>query len=119
MKTALTLAIVTTALGSVACGSSSPSTPSPAPAADVTVNIVGISGGASFAPNPTTVAVGQRIIWKNVDTRNHDIIQDANAFTTPIIASGASADAVTMSTRGTFAYHCGVHPSMVGTVTVQ
>jgi plastocyanin len=26
---------------------------------------------------------------------------------------------VTMSTRGTFAYHCGIHPSMVGTITVQ
>lgn len=104
--------------GAAAC-SSSPSTPTPAPAADVTVNITGISGSTSFAPNPTTVTVGQRIVWKNVDSRNHDIIQDANSFTTPIIAPGASATAVTMTSRGTFGYHCGIHPSMVGTVVVQ
>ncbi len=120
MKTALTLAIVAaTALGAVGCGSSTPSTPTPTPSADVTVNIVGISGSSSFVPNPTTVTVGQRIVWKNVDIRSHDIIQDGNAFTTPVIAAGAAASAVTMSTRGTFAYHCGIHPSMVGTVTVQ
>lgn len=103
----------------VACGSSSPSTPTPAPLADATINIVGISGSSSFAPSPTTVTVGQRVIWKNVDTRTHDIIQDANSFTTPTIAAGAAADPVTMSTRGTFTYHCGIHPSMVGTITVQ
>ena len=119
MKTALFVAFVATTLGAVACGSSTPSTPTPVPLADVTVNIVGITGSSSFVPSPTTVTVGQRIIWKNVDTRTHNIIQDANAFTTPIIASGAAADAVTLSTRGTFAYHCGIHPSMTGTVTVQ
>ena len=119
MKTVRSLVVMTLALGASACGSSSPATPTPAPAADMTVNVVGISGSSSFAPSPTTVSVGQRIIWKNGDTRSHNIIQDANAFTTPIIASGASADAVTMSTRGTFPYHCGIHPSMVGTITVQ
>lgn len=119
MKLFWSIAIATLTLGALACGSSSPATPTPAAAADVTVNIVGISGSSSFAPNPTAVSVGQRIVWKNVDTRNHNIIQDGNAFTTPIIATGASADAVTMSTRGTFAYHCGIHPSMVGTITVQ
>jgi plastocyanin len=103
-----------------ACGSSSPATPTPTtPPADATINIAGISGSSSFVPSPTTVSLGQRVIWNNVDTRNHDIIQDANGFTTPIIAPGAAAAPVTMSTRGTFAYHCGIHPSMVGTITVQ
>jgi plastocyanin len=104
-----------------ACGSSSPSTPTPPPpaAADVTINIVGISGSSSFAPSPTTVSAGQRVTWKNVDTRTHNIIQDANSFMTPVIAAGGAADPVTMSARGTFAYHCGIHPSMVGTITVQ
>jgi plastocyanin len=107
------------ALVAVGCGGSTPATPTPAPLADATINIVGISGSSSFAPSPTTVAIGQRVIWKNIDTRTHDIIQDANSFTTPLITAGAAADPVTMSTRGTFAYHCGLHPSMVGTITVQ
>ena len=111
--------LVTLALVATGCGSSPATAPTPVPLADATINIVGISGSSSFAPSPTTVSVGQRVIWKNVDTRNHDIIQDANSFTTPIIAAGGSADPVTMSTRGTFTYHCGIHPSMVGTITVQ
>jgi plastocyanin len=118
--TFLTTLVVLSALVASGCGSSTPSTPTPAPTpADATINIVGISGSSSFVPSPTTVSVGQRVIWKNVDSRGHDIIQDANSFTTPVIAAGASADPVTMATRGTFAYHCGIHPSMVGTITVQ
>jgi plastocyanin len=116
MYIATLVAFATLAAG---CGSSSPSTPTPTPLADATINIVGISGSSSFAPSPTTVTVGQRVIWKNIDTRTHDIIQDSNSFTTPNIAPGGGADPVTMSTRGTFAYHCGIHPSMVGTITVQ
>jgi plastocyanin len=87
--------------------------------ADATINIVGISGSSSFAPSPTTVTVGQRVIWKNVDTRSHDVVQDAGSFATPVISTGGAADPVTMTTRGTFTYHCGIHPSMVGTITVQ
>lgn len=81
------------------------------------INVERIGVGAEEVMERRPVA--QRIIWKNVDTHNHDIIQDANTFATPIIAAAASADAVTMSTRGTFAYHCGVRPSMADTVTVQ
>jgi plastocyanin len=107
----------------VACGSdSTPSSPSaPAsPGPDITINIVGINGANSFAPSPTTINAGQRVVWKNTDTtRSHDASADNGAFTTPILASGASSDPVTMNTRGTFTYKCTIHPSMVGTITVQ
>jgi plastocyanin len=117
----LSIAIISIALTTMACGSSSPSSPTPTPTtgANLTVNIVGNNGSNSFAPNPTTVTVGQTVAWKNTDTITHDIIQDGNAFSTPTVAGGASTSAVTMSTRGTFNYHCGIHPSMVGTITVQ
>jgi plastocyanin len=127
MKNTSKLIAIVAVFGSLsaACGSSSPSTPTttttttPPAAADLTINITGINGSSSFVPSPTTASLGQRVIWKNADTRTHDIIQDANTFTTPNITAGASAAPVTMSTRGTFAYHCGIHPSMVGTITVQ
>jgi plastocyanin len=124
MKNTSKLIAIVAVFGSLGagCGSSSPSTPTtttPPAAADLTINITGINGSSSFVPSPTTASLGQRVIWKNGDTRTHDIIQDANTFTTPNITAGASAAPVTMSTRGTFAYHCGIHPSMVGTITVQ
>ena len=119
IRSAYIATLVAFAALAAGCGSASPSTPTPTAAADVTINIVGISGSTSFAPSPTTVSLGQRVIWKNIDTRTHNIIQDTNSFTTPVITAGGAADAVTMSTRGIFAYHCGIHPSMVGTITVQ
>ncbi len=89
-----------------------------APGADVTINIVGILGANSYAPSPTTIKAGQRVIWKNTDTRTHDVVQDSNAFSAPPIASGAQSDPITLSTPGTFTYHCGIHPSMTATITV-
>ncbi|HEY6895119.1 MAG TPA: cupredoxin domain-containing protein [Rhodanobacteraceae bacterium] len=119
MKTILALAsIATLSLTVAACGSS-PSSPTPSsPGPDVTINILGIQGANSYNPSPTTIKAGQRVIWKNTDTRTHDTIQDANAFSVPPISAGAQSDPITLSTPGTFTYHCGIHPSMTGTITV-
>ncbi len=120
MTKSLSLAIIASAALAAACGSSSPSSPSSStPGPDVTINIAGINGANSFAPSPTTVSVGQRVIWKNIDTRSHDAAQDAGTFTTAVLSPGTSSDPITMNTRGTFTYHCSIHPSMVGTITVQ
>ena len=113
------VAFAAIAAGCSSSNPSNPSNPTSTPAADVTVNITGINGSNSFAPSPTTVSVGQRVVWKNVDGITHNIIQDNGGFTTPNISGGSAAGAVTMSTPGTFTYHCGIHPSMVGTITVQ
>lgn len=120
-KSILFAAITFFAVAACACGSSStPSSPSSTPGPDVTVNITGINGSQSFAPSPTTIKVGQRVIWKNTDpAKSHDAAADAGSFTTPVLASGASSDPITMNTAGTFTYHCSIHPSMVGTITVQ
>ena len=120
MNRTLVFTLAATTFLGAACGSSSPSSPTPiSPGADMTINITGINGAQSFAPSPTTVNVGQRVIWKNTDTRSHDASADNGNFTTPVLASGASSDPIAMNTRGTFTYKCTIHPSMVGTITVQ
>ena len=105
------------ALGAAACGSSSPAAPTVA--ADVIISMVGDRGNQSYAPNPTTVRVGQTVAWKNNDTTVHDATQDASRFQTGTINAGSTSAPVTMSTAGTFAYHCTIHPGMVGTLIVQ
>jgi plastocyanin len=100
-----------------ACGSSTPTAPTVA--ADVTISIVGDRASQSYAPNPTTMRVGQTVAWKNNDTTAHDATQDASRFATGTLSAGATSTAVTMSTAGTFTYHCTIHPGMVGTITVQ
>jgi len=107
---------------SVACGSSSSpvsSTPPPAGggggSANSTVSIVNFS----FSPTPVTVAVGQSIAWANSDSVAHTATADNGSFNTGAISPGGSSAAITMSSAGSFTYHCQIHPEMVATVNVQ
>ena len=105
------------ALTCAACGSSSPAAPTVA--ADVTISMVGDRGSQSYAPNPTTMRVGQSVAWKNNDSTAHDATQDASRFQTGVVNAGATSTPVTMTAAGTFPYHCTIHPGMVGTLVVQ
>jgi plastocyanin len=122
----LTTAAALTALLLIGCGGSSSSTPtSPTPgtgggatAADVTITINGMDGNQSFSPNPATVKAGQTVAWKNADSTTHNPIANGGSFNAGNIGAGATSGAIMMSTAGTFDYHCGIHPTMVGTLTV-
>ncbi len=109
----------------VACGSSnsSPTAPTPPPAGgggggSVTVTILGMNGSQSFSPSPVTVKAGQTVAWHNNDVISHTATADNGSFDTGVIAPGSTSNPITMSAAGTFGYHCSIHPSMVGTVTV-
>jgi len=110
------------------CGSSysaptSPSTPAPTPApgpaADVTIQIVGMAGAQSFSPDAASVKVGQTVSWQNADTITHSIVQDGGGFSTSDIAPGATSAPLAMSAAGTLGYHCAIHPTMTGSLSVQ
>jgi plastocyanin len=112
-----------------ACGGSnaSPSAPSPAPPAgggasnpaDVTITIVGMNGSQSYSPDPAVVKVGQTVAWRNADDVAHTATGNAGTFNTGNIASGATSAPITMTAAGAVGYHCALHPSMVGSLTVQ
>ena len=86
---------------------------------DVIVTIVAENGSMSFSPNPVNVTVGQRVAWRNSAGQTHTATQNNGSFDTGNINSGNQSNAIAMGTSGTFAYHCAIHPSMVGTVNVQ
>jgi plastocyanin len=118
-RTLIYFAVAAVVVSASACGSSSsPSSPS-ATAADLTIQIQGDRGASSFAPNPTTMRVGQTVAWHNADTIAHDSTQDAGRFETGTLSAGATSSPITMSTAGTFTYHCAIHPGMIGTLVVQ
>lgn len=92
--------------------------PTPDPAQSpvvVTVNIVGSSGTAAFAPNPLQASVGNTIVWKNGDLRGHDIVLDDGRLVGNL-APGQSSLPVTL-TSATTSYRCTIHPSMTGQVS--
>jgi plastocyanin len=92
---------------------------SPSTAADVTIEIVANDGSLSFAPNPSSVTVGQTVAWHNAIDAAHTATADGGAFDTGNLSSGATSSPIAMTTAGSFPYHCGIHPSMVGTLTVN
>jgi plastocyanin len=100
------------------------------------VGILGDRGAQSFAPNPVTAKVGQKVAWRNQDGTVHRIVQDSVAnnnddgygpgysagdgvFDAGETAPGATSTAMTLSSAGTVRYHCAIHPSMVGSIVVQ
>lgn len=115
------------ALSFAACGSSYDSPTAPSPASPTpSGNSVNVAIGQradlrstdAFGANPLTVATGSTVVWMNGDSVPHNAISNSGAFSTATINSGGQATS-TFSTAGTFPYHCGIHPNMVGTIVVQ
>jgi len=120
------LAVVAGLAAAVACGGSGyGSSPSPMPtptpgggggSADVTVTINGQSGGMSFSPAQVPVKVGQKVAWHNGDSIAHTAT--GAGFDTGAIGAGQTSAPITFAAAGNVDYHCSIHPSMTGTLTV-
>ena len=72
----------------------------------------------SFAFNPQniTIKAGTTVTWANNDSVSHTIVGDG--INSPVLAQGESYSQ-TFNTAGTINYHCSIHPSMTGTITVE
>jgi plastocyanin len=73
--------------------------------------------GFSFQPSSMTVQVGTTVTWVNHDSVDHTITSDDGKFESKNIMSGGEFR-FAFSKPGTYSYHCGIHPSMTGVVTV-
>ena len=121
------LAVAVLSLSVWGCSSSgytsSPSTPSPAPApatvpaTAVTIDVVAIDGSQSFSPNPAMIPAGQMVVWHNVDTITHRVVLDDRSIDTGNLDPGAFSSPMFLEATG--AYHCTIHPVMVGTIKGQ
>jgi plastocyanin len=80
----------------------------------VTITIVGEKGSLSFNPNPATVPAGQMVVWKNADTIVHRVVIDG-VVDTGNIAPGATSAPQPLGDVSK-AYHCSIHPTMVGSL---
>jgi plastocyanin len=88
----------------------------------------------AFNPNPQVVSLGSSssvtLRWVNGDVTGgdyyhpgiavvHSIVSDNGAFAPSGALSGNATYSVTLTATGNYPYHCGIHPGMVGTVTVN
>jgi plastocyanin len=98
---------------SIAPASSAPASTSPAGRDAVKI------AGFAFAPVALTVKVGATVTWTNTDTATHTVVWDDGSQGSGSLTSGGAPYTRTFATAGTFAYHCGIHSSMTGTIVVQ
>jgi len=117
---ATSFALVLGALLAGSCGSSSSTPTAPSgPPADMTITVIGQNGAMSFNPPSATVTVGQTVAWSNSDSITHTSTQNNDVWDTGGIAPGTTTAPVKMTNAGTFQYHCSIHPTMVGVLTVN
>lgn len=76
--------------------------------------------GSTFAPNQVTILKGGSVTFINDDAMPHSVVPRSGAqFTASSVFEQGSQVTITFSQTGAQPYVCGLHPSMLGTVTVQ
>ena len=71
----------------------------------------------AFNPSEITAKVGDVITFTNEDSPNHTATLDQGDCGTENLSNGASGG-LTFSAAGTYPFHCAIHSSMTGTITV-
>jgi plastocyanin len=71
----------------------------------------------AFTPNNITIAKGATVTWTNNDNMVHTVTANDGSFASDSLAAGKTFSH-TFNTPGSYKYHCVIHPSMTGTVTV-
>ena len=71
----------------------------------------------NFSFNPTTLEIktGDTVVWKNLDSAPHIVVENNGKFTSPTLGQFS----YTFTTAGTYDYHCQIHPSMTGQIIVK
>ncbi len=106
---------------SAAASASPTATPTASPSASqlsYTVTIPNTAAPYSFQPASMTVPRGASVTWRNDATVPHQIVSNTGAFSSAILSPGQTYTHQ-FTQAGTYAYHCGIHTYMMGTITVQ
>ena len=70
-----------------------------------------------FHPASVTVPAGTTVTWTNLDAATHSIVSDTGKFSSSNLPTGQTFS-FTFTGAGSYPYHCGIHTTMHGTVTV-
>lgn len=94
--------------------------PTRTPCPAVTTTTVTVRNFA-FAPSQITVAPGTTVTWKFEGPAQHTSTSDAGSALTwdSGLNSPGETFSFTFNEKGTFSYHCTLHPRMMGTVIVE
>src|SRR5215212_5355794 len=71
----------------------------------------------AFEPGTLSVPAGATVTWTNTGSRPHTVTADDGSFDSGRLDPGEQFSQ-TFDQPGTFAYHCGFHPEMQGSIVV-
>jgi plastocyanin len=117
-----------TSAPTAAPATAAPATAAPATAAPPTAAPAGGSGSSAatasiknfaFDPANIPIAAGGTVVWTNNDSTAHTVTFDDSSIKSSGNLNGGVKFSATFPAAGTFTYHCSIHPSMKGTVTVS
>jgi plastocyanin len=87
------------------------------PRALATTNNVDVVGFA-FSPPTATINVNDTVQWTFQDASQHTSTSDTGLWNSPALNNNATFS-FQFTATGTFAYHCAIHTSMLGSVVVS
>ena len=70
-----------------------------------------------FSPKVAGITADDSIVWKNTDSKNHQIVSTRGSFASPVIAPGKTYT-FTFGVAGTYDYRDALHPKLTGTIRV-
>lgn len=72
---------------------------------------------SAFRPATVNIVAGDTIRWRNVDTRNHQIVSTTGAFASPVLRPDRTYS-FKFDVAGTYRYRDALNPSVTGVVRV-
>lgn len=81
-------------------------------------DVVIVVRDGEFVPAELTVAAGTRLVVRNEGSTKHSLItDDVSSFNTTPFEPGGE-EVLWATVPGTYPFHCEIHPSMKGTLTI-
>ena len=74
---------------------------------------------SDYRPDQLDILPGETVHWTNVSVRTHTVTSDTGLFDSGDLGPGTGQFSFAFSQPGTYAYHCTIHPSIVGEVDVS
>jgi plastocyanin len=119
------LAALLLTLGLAACGDDDDATDSGS-GDDTSTTVPEVEGGGEevtivaedFSLTSVTAKPGEDVHLDNTGEKPHTVTADDGSFDTGSTAPVAEGEFTAPSEPGTYAYHCSIHASMTGTLTV-
>lgn len=72
-----------------------------------------------FSPGSLTVNHGDKVVFRNTDKVDHQVVADNGSFASPILHANQSWTTAPLTTAGNFRYHDALHPKRAGRVVVK